>query len=582
MGNTFSFIITSLLIILTHQTGFNQTIWYVTPAGAGLKDGTSWSNATDTLQHAIDSAMAGDQIWIAAGTYYPTAEFNADGIGASDNRERTFYINKNIKIYGGFSGVETALNQRSDANIVILSGDIDMVAEREDFSENSYHVLFIDGTTNPIDTSCRLEGLTIQFGRALAPINFSNTYIHEKGAGVYLDGSNGGTCSPTFMGCDFYNNVTDLAGYGGHMFNNGEGGDCSPIIESCTFSQSYARYGGAIYQKSSMGQSAPVIRHCQFMINAAGYGGAIYDYANGGTGFLQVSNCEFVGNFGNKSKGVNGEGAGIYLFINSGAKAPVITNSYFKDNNAGSTGGGIYTTGTSIISNCQFISNEGAGGGIANFHMIDANHTLITNCSFYGNNKGFGSQEIGGSLHNFGPSSKPRIANCILWQNNDEVFNPNGAVPTFTNCIIEGSGGSTAWVDSFGIDGGNNLDVNPMFAADTNNLKLMAASPGIDAGVNDSLPIGTTTDYDGNPRIVDGTVDMGAFEYQNCHNALFLDETDSPLIGSYFANSSITIDGNSPITTQGYVFLNAPTVLFNSEIAIEHVDLLEIKAVGCP
>ena len=56
------------------------------------------------------------------------------------------------------------------------------------------------------------------------------------------------------------------------------------------------------------------------------------------------------------------------------------------------------------------------------------------------------------------------------------------------------------------------------------NLRLLPDSPSIDAGDSSAVPIGVTTDLDGNPRLVDapGTlntgqgsppVDMGAYEF---------------------------------------------------------------------
>ena len=69
------------------------------------------------------------------------------------------------------------------------------------------------------------------------------------------------------------------------------------------------------------------------------------------------------------------------------------------------------------------------------------------------------------------------------------------------------------------------------------NLRLSLRSPAIDAGSNNLLPAdtadldgdGDTTeplpyDLDGNPRIVNSTVDMGAYEYDHIWNIWFMDD----------------------------------------------------------
>ena len=47
----------------------SHDIWYVKPSVSG-GDGSSWDNAC-SLQYALTNASAGDEIWVAAGTYTP-------------------------------------------------------------------------------------------------------------------------------------------------------------------------------------------------------------------------------------------------------------------------------------------------------------------------------------------------------------------------------------------------------------------------------------------------------------------------------------------------------------------------------
>jgi len=57
-----------------------------------------------------------------------------------------------------------------------------------------------------------------------------------------------------------------------------------------------------------------------------------------------------------------------------------------------------------------------------------------------------------------------------------------------------------------------NISADPLFLDPAKNFHLGTGSPAIDAGSN-SAPYLPGTDYDGNPRIVNSTVEMGAYEY---------------------------------------------------------------------
>ncbi|MDR2407129.1 MAG: Ig-like domain-containing protein, partial [Bacteroidales bacterium] len=49
---------------------------YVTESGAGTKDGTSWTNASNDLQAMINESATGDQVWVKTGIYIPKYTYN--------------------------------------------------------------------------------------------------------------------------------------------------------------------------------------------------------------------------------------------------------------------------------------------------------------------------------------------------------------------------------------------------------------------------------------------------------------------------------------------------------------------------
>src|SRR6187399_2782190 len=71
--------------------------YYVKASATGTGDGSSWTNAFTNLQAAIDATSPGDTICVATGTYLPTHHYAGDSL-----RNSTFYISKDIAVYGGF------------------------------------------------------------------------------------------------------------------------------------------------------------------------------------------------------------------------------------------------------------------------------------------------------------------------------------------------------------------------------------------------------------------------------------------------------------------------------------------------
>lgn len=104
------------LLSLVMNIVYAQAQIFIKHDATGKSNGSSWENAYTDLQVALENAISGDQLWISAGTYKPP--------GPTPDSSH-FVVDKEIAIYGGFLGTESALEDRDwNTNLTILSGDI--------------------------------------------------------------------------------------------------------------------------------------------------------------------------------------------------------------------------------------------------------------------------------------------------------------------------------------------------------------------------------------------------------------------------------------------------------------------------
>jgi hypothetical protein len=304
----------------------------------------------------------------------------------------------------------------------------------------------------------------------------------------------------------------NLFSAGGGIWSNG----VLTLTNSIVYSNTAPNYGGGMFNYDG---SRGVYVNVTFSDNKSLYGGGMYNYRISPTTMTDV-------NFFDNKAGRGGGG-----MMNEGGSNPAMTNITFEGNWADYDGGGLYNIFSSpVMTNTLFSGNKADhyGGGLFN---QNSKSTLI-NATFSGNF----ANEYGGGIFNY--ESRSRVYNGIFWNNRDisstgiisaNIFNDNSII-TLTNSLVEDSGGSGSWAldPTSYVDGGDNIDEDPMFVMDvdpstapttTGNLRLQNGSPAIDVG-NNSFIAGVSTDLDGEPRIVDGnldgtpTVDMGAYETQ--------------------------------------------------------------------
>jgi hypothetical protein len=476
--------------------------------------GTSWATAYNNLQEAINQATT-EQIWVAKGSYSPSQDSTGQA-NPVDLRQKTFFINKNIQIIGGFAGTETLASQANPSlNPTLLSGELGSPA---DSTDNAYHILFLTNTNN----SNGISSLSL----------FKN---------ITITGSYG-----------FANTSGTIENFGGAVYFNATGNakTMSPRFEQVLFERNYARIGGACYLNTRGATTAPVFENCSFVQNAAlgstpaspsGSGGAFRFNTTGGLCAAKFDFCFFENNRA-------GSAGAIYNILFLGNSYIEIQNSYFIKNRA-ATGGVMYNCSNhaSVINkplliNNVFSQNQGTtrAGVIYNIANSGESSATVLNCSFSNNIAPEAAAVY--SRANSSAVSATNLKNCIVWNNTtaqNEAVNLAGgpSTITFDHCLTSDGNINGTISASYGNTFSTCIEANPMFAnvndlngADNifrtadDGLNVSLGSPCINAGdnivVNSSIAStrqakinAINTDITGvNARIIDGTVDLGGFE----------------------------------------------------------------------
>jgi hypothetical protein len=328
-------------------------------------------------------------------------------------------------------------------------------------------------------TSCVFSANEADYAGGMYNYDYSSPEVTDCTFSVN-NASNGGgmhneTSSPTVTGCTFEGNTSTN---GGGMFNAN-----SPSLEvtGCDFLGNSANYGGGMY-----GTNSPeTVSNCTFSGNTATYGGGMCNYDNSSPA---VTGCTFYGNSAT-------EGGGMY---NNNNSSPTVSKCTFTGNPAYHGGGMCNNNNSSpAVTNCTFYGNSATEGG----GMYNNNNSspAVTNCTFYGNSAAFG-----GGMYNY--DSSPTVTNCILWGDDclPEILDEGTSAPAVTYCDVDGE---------YYPPGTGNIEADPLFVdPSTGDYHLQAGSPCIDVGDN-SAPSLPSTDFEGDPRIMNGVVDMGVDEY---------------------------------------------------------------------
>ena len=292
---------------------------------------------------------------------------------------------------------------------------------------------------------------------------------------------------PETLDIDFDTTIIDGGQAGSTViFQTGEGPDSVLSGFKITNGSGTLRgdyfWGGGVHAF----EASPTISFNNIIENEAYFGGGIgclYSNAVIFTNMIDTNSAEYGGG-GVEAMEFNGRiegnafidnyaavhGGGLRVVVSH--DGPQVVNNYFTGNISAGYGGGIYTS-YSVIS---FIHN-----------------TIVGNSDML-------PYSPGGGIFIGSTSPVVTITNCIIWGNTPNQINDNAFYdPDVTYSDVEG-----------GWPGEGNIDTNPNFA-DAEYRIHCGTSPCMNAGDSEAenLP---ETDRDGNPRICDDAVDMGAYE----------------------------------------------------------------------
>ena len=344
-------------------------IRYVKPQKEGKGDGSTWNDATDDIQWAINDLAEkapGEkgEVWVAAGTYVVK-----DRILNDASAPVSLLMKNGISVYGAFNGTEEKRSKRIEESKdlkpwgwkqeSIIRGAEFKGSDDANWSNNdeawniqnsgSYHVVWFAPLPggNAFTDEVYLEGFTIEGGK------FHDTnkaeYAPGCGAGVYINDPSARMryCTVRF---------------------------CNPGMKKTTNTQPR---GGGIYCRNGQTEG-------NLVYNCSAYqGGGIYIDEAGFITRSMVTNCSAY------------QGAGVYLNgdANNSEKA------YYQ------------ILATSVISNNTCTRN---GAVYLDGHGLVINNTIVNN---YTTNTSDAADELSSNTGGVYIKKKGLLANNVIWNN---------------------------------------------------------------------------------------------------------------------------------------------------------------------
>jgi len=450
----------------TSRVKSNDIIWNV-------------SNVTE-LRQALENASANgenDKIILSAGVYKTTSD-NLGTFTFDDNEE----FNLTIEAKKGLTSSDVVLNGNHSTQVL-------------NFNNQEISTLILKNIS-VVDGNSSKEGGGIYSNQniELYDCNISNNTVASWniGGGGFYSSKN------TILSNSIISNNSSDNGSGGGFYSNGK----TTVINSTIFNNTARNYGGGFYSNKETIVNNSTISDNTIDGKSNGLdtrGGGFYSLLKTTVTNSTISN--------NNSMGFSSNGGGF-----EANELTIITNSIISNNSASRYGGGFTSWGTTIATNNIFVNNSAKKGDSFYSSSYLNPYSYISNNNFIDNN---------GSIY-----AKGVFVNNIFDSNNANIT-LDGDSKIYNNYIdytkIEDNEKNVV----------KKKNLQPISIGDvylnSDHKTLASNSPVIDKGLNPSSEtykkiIGDDevynillkllkTDMQGNKRVHNGTIDMGAVEF---------------------------------------------------------------------
>jgi hypothetical protein len=475
------------------------TVYYVDGAlGNDQNDGLTLATAWKTIQKSFDAAVAGSTVKIKGGTYYEQLAVHVSGT-AGNPVTFTNYNNEQVIIDGSkISG--TAILTITDRKFLVFSN-----LTVQHITKNNAMGVLVTATKNG-----GVSDLTFR-NMAFKSINWtssaSTTPTDTQNAQPFIAFGYGATQANAITNlvidsCEFANNITGFSeslsldgNIDGFTITNNKVHDNSNIGIAAL-----GHYGVSSNSAVDQARNGLISGNTCFN-NKAGYATSGGIYVDGGRDIKIDRNITYQ----------NGYGIEVGHEENGTTSNVTVTNNLIYLNQiTGIAIGGYNTKTTGQVVNCVFrnntlYKNDTKNDGSGEIYMTKASNCIIGNNIFYTN-----SQNTLFSLENISPQS----GNTFDY---NDWYTPSG------NASDIGINWRADYFESFADyrtatkQDAHSFFRDPLFTnagATIPDLHVKTGSPCLRTGNAVWITDATEKDLDGKPRLVNGAVDMGAYQQQ--------------------------------------------------------------------